>query len=101
MDVLKHNKKAWDYKVMEQSIYTRPVDEKTIKESKNGKWEITVTTHKHVPKNWLPKSIKGLKILCLASGGGQQGPILAAAGADVTVMDLSENQLKQDKIVAQ
>jgi len=25
--------------------------------------------------------------LCLASGGGQQGPILAAAGATVTVLD--------------
>ena len=37
--------------------------------------------------------MKGLKVLCLASGGGQQGPILAAIGADVTVFDNSQGQL--------
>ena len=36
------------------------------------------------------------KILCLASGGGQQGPILAATGADVTVFDNSTKQLEKD-----
>jgi SAM-dependent methyltransferase len=37
--------------------------------------------------------------LCLASGGGQQGPILAAAGAHVTVFDNSDEQLKKDETV--
>ena len=45
--------------------------------------------------------MKGLDILCLASGGGQQGPTLAAAGAKVTVFDASVNQLAQDRIVAE
>ena len=40
-------------------------------------------------------------MLCLASGGGQQGPILAAAGAEVTVFDASEKQLAQDRLVAE
>ncbi|MCY8527410.1 SAM-dependent methyltransferase, partial [Bacillus atrophaeus] len=44
---------------------------------------------------------KGLKVLCLAAGGGQQGPILAAAGADVTILDNSEKQLQQDQYVAE
>jgi ubiquinone/menaquinone biosynthesis C-methylase UbiE len=39
-------------------------------------------------------------VLCLASGGGQQGPVLAAAGANVTVFDNSPAQLKQDQLVA-
>ena len=39
-------------------------------------------------------------MLCLASGGGQQGPILAAAGANVTVFDNSPRQLAQDRLVA-
>jgi len=39
-------------------------------------------------------------VLCLASGGGQQGPILAAAGAHVTVFDNSPQQLAQDRHVA-
>ena len=40
------------------------------------------------------------RVLCLASGGGQQGPILSAAGANVTVFDASEKQLLQDWMVA-
>jgi SAM-dependent methyltransferase len=40
-------------------------------------------------------------VLCLASGGGQQGPILAAAGANVTVFDNSPRQLEQDRLVAE
>jgi len=40
-------------------------------------------------------------VLCLASGGGQQGPILAAAGAQVTVYDNSVRQLEQDRMVAE
>ena len=39
-------------------------------------------------------------MLCLASGGGQQGPILAAAGTRVTVFDNSKKQLEQDRYVA-
>jgi SAM-dependent methyltransferase len=42
----------------------------------------------------------GQDVLCLASGGGQQGPILAAAGAHVTVFDNSAAQLAQDRLVA-
>jgi SAM-dependent methyltransferase len=38
--------------------------------------------------------------LCLACGGGQQGPVLAAAGARVTVFDNSPRQLAQDRLVA-
>jgi SAM-dependent methyltransferase len=45
--------------------------------------------------------MKGVRILCLASGGGQQGPILAAAGAEVTVFDNSRKQLDQDRLVAE
>jgi SAM-dependent methyltransferase len=40
-------------------------------------------------------------VLCLASGGGQQGPIFAAAGARVTVLDNSPRQLGQDRFVAE
>ena len=43
---------------------------------------------------------KSKDILCLASGGGQQAPILAAAGANVTSFDNSAKQLEQDKLVA-
>ncbi len=100
MDTVNQNSKAWDQKVEEGARYTQPVSKEVIEESKTGNWQITVTTEKPVPREWFPDSIKGLKILCLASGGGQQGPVLAAAGADVTVMDISKKQLEQDEFVA-
>lgn len=49
---------------------------------------------------WFP-DLEGLDLLCLASGGGQQGPLLAAAGANVTVFDNSPAQLAQDRLVAE
>ncbi|WP_163530253.1 class I SAM-dependent methyltransferase [Halobacillus ihumii] len=100
MDTTQHNSNAWDKKVEEGAAYTKPVSSDVIEKSKAGEWEVTVTTEKSVPRNWFPASLKGLKILCLASGGGQQAPVLAAAGADVTVTDISNKQLEQDEEVA-
>jgi 2-polyprenyl-3-methyl-5-hydroxy-6-metoxy-1,4-benzoquinol methylase len=53
-----------------------------------------------VPKEWI-KDIKGKKVLALAGAGGLQGPVLAAGGADVTVLDISENMLEKDKVIAE
>ncbi|MBD1222061.1 class I SAM-dependent methyltransferase [Virgibacillus halodenitrificans] len=100
MDVTKHNSDAWDKKVDEGSRYTQQVSSETIRKSRAGQWEISVTTEKSVPRNWFPKVLDGLNVLCLASGGGQQAPILAAAGANVTVTDISKKQLEQDENVS-
>ena len=47
-------------------------------------------------RGWLPGSVKGLEVLCLASGGGWQAILYAVAGANVTVVDLSPQMLKLD-----
>jgi SAM-dependent methyltransferase len=47
-------------------------------------------------RGWLPKSVAGLDVLCLASGGGWQSILYAAAGARVTVVDLSPAMLSLD-----
>jgi ubiquinone/menaquinone biosynthesis C-methylase UbiE len=101
MNTTTHNGKAWDKKVEDGAVYTKPVSKELIEKSRAGDWNITVTTEKSVPRNWFPDSLEGVKVLCLASGGGQQGPVLAAAGADVTVVDISEKQLEQDASVAE
>ena len=44
--------------------------------------------------------VKGKKVLCLASGGGQQSIGFALMGASVTVVDFSQEQLKKDKLEA-
>ncbi len=100
MDAIMQNSRAWDKKVEEGAVYTKAVSKEVIERSREGDWQITVTTGKPVPRSWFPDSLAGLKVLCLASGGGQQGPVLAAAGADVTVVDISAKQLEQDQFVA-
>lgn len=94
-----HNAAAWDYQALQQQDWSRPVSCELVASAKKGQWDIHITK-KSLPETWLPKNIQNKDILCLASAGGQQAPILAAAGAHVTVFDISEKQLEQDKLVA-
>jgi len=99
LDILEHNRLSWNRQSKEGSPWCTPVDKKTIDEARKGNWDVILTPLKLVPKSWFG-DIPGKDILCLASGGGQQSPIFAAAGANVVSFDLSEEQLKKDKIVA-
>lgn len=100
MDSVEHNKQIWEEKVRHRDRWTVPVSSEDVAKAKAGEWSIVVTSVRPVPRAWFPR-LRGAKVLCLASGGGQQGPILAAAGAEVTVFDISESQLGQDALVAE
>lgn len=85
-----HNRRAWDQLARQQQRFTRAAsDEEFINPlgllDGNG---------------WLSEGIQGKRLLCLAAGGGRQGPLYAAAGADVTVVDISGAQLELDREVA-
>ena len=99
MDIAKHNKSAWDSYVDKKDRWTIPATDKELEAARNGNWGIVLTPNKKVSKDWFPP-LKGLKILGLASGGGQQGPILATLGAEVTIFDNSDRQLEQDNIIS-
>lgn len=94
-----HNASVWDQEALDQKPWSQPVSSEIIASAKNGDWRIYITKEP-LPFDWLPQDIIGKDILCLASGGGQQAPVLAAAGANVTVYDISEKQLEQDAYVA-
>lgn len=98
LEILKTNRLAWDNEVEKGRDCTIPVSSQEIREARSGDLKISLTARRPVPRGWLG-SLKGKKILALASGGGQQGPLLAAAGANVTVLDNSLKQLAQDRIV--
>jgi SAM-dependent methyltransferase len=101
MDVRSYNRDAWDREVEGgQSRWTQPVDSETIAKARKGEFSILLTENIAVPPSWFPP-LRDTDVLCLASGGGQQGPVLAAAGAWVTVFDNSPAQLKQDQLVAE
>ncbi len=99
MDIRAINRDGWNKEVQRNNPWTRPVDSETIQRAKKGQWEIILTPLVSVPQDWYPP-LENAHVLCLASGGGQQGPILAAAGADVVVYDNSPRQLAQDRLVA-
>ncbi len=99
MDINNHNQKSWDGLVARGNQWTVPVSPEAIEKARKGDWRIVLTAEKPLPKEWL-EPVAGKRILCLAGGGGQQAPILAAAGAEVTTFDLSPAQLEQDQVVA-
>jgi SAM-dependent methyltransferase len=98
-DILLYNRRTWDRQVERGNPWTVPVSSEVVARARNGDWSIVLTPTKPVPSEWFPPLV-GLDVLCLASGGGQQGPILAAAEAKVTVFDNSLAQLAQDRLVA-
>lgn len=94
------NKEAWNRAASDgRNPYTQTVTAEQVAEARQGRWDIYLSDIRPVPRDWFPP-LPGLRLLCLASGGGQQGPILAAAGAKVTVLDASPQQLIQDDHVA-
>jgi 2-polyprenyl-3-methyl-5-hydroxy-6-metoxy-1,4-benzoquinol methylase len=71
-----------------------------IKKAKSGKLDLHLGFPKTIPKKWLGENIEKKKILCLAGAGGLQAPILAATGASVTVLDISDRMLSKDKEIS-
>jgi SAM-dependent methyltransferase len=100
VDILTYNRHAWDREVEKGNRWTVPVGPDVIAAARQGRWEIVLTPTRPVPREWFPE-LSNLDVLCLASGGGQQAPVLAAAGASVTVLDNSPAQLARDLQVAE
>ncbi len=101
MNYVEDNERIWDKRSDNNDRWSLPVTTEEVREAEKGSWKILLTPEKPVPRDWFPEDMKGVKTLCLAGGGGQQGPILSAAGADVTVFDNSTSQLMKDQGVAE
>jgi len=99
-DILELNRRAWNVQASQgQSPWVQPVDEATIARARDNDWKIILTPTLTVPSHWFG-DLLNKNVLGLASGGGQQVPIMAAAGAQVTSFDNSPAQLELDKQVA-
>jgi len=77
-----YNEAMWDAKVGEGNRWTKPVSPEVIEEARLGNVSIVLTPHLPVPADWFPP-LADCEVLCLAGAGGQQGPVLAAAGEPV------------------
>lgn len=99
ISLVDHNRRAWDRLSSEGIRWGEPVSADQIELARQGDWHISLAGAP-VPRDWLG-DVTGKAILGLASGGGQQAPILAAAGGTVTVLDLSPVQLERDEVLAE
>jgi len=83
-DVVEHNRRSWNRQAVSgDSPWCEPVDAAVIAAARRGEWAVILTPNIPVPRHWLG-DLDGQRVLCLASGGGQQAPVLAAVGASVT-----------------
>jgi SAM-dependent methyltransferase len=83
------NRRVWTYLAEHGSDSSRPYGPEQLARARD--WL--------APEGWLPWTEIG-SVLCLAAGGGQQGPLFASLGYDVTVVDLCPEQLALDEEVA-
>ena len=85
-----HNRRAWDALVEQRQRFTRPAPDEDFVDPL-GMLD---------PAGWFGGEISGKRLLCLAAGGGKHSALYAAAGAQVTVVDLSPAMLALDRAVA-
>src|SRR5437868_13360547 len=85
-----HNRRAWDAMAAKGQRFTRAAADQDFTNP--------LATVDQI--GWLGGDIRGKRVLCLAAGGGKHGPLYAAAGAMVSVVDISSAQLELDRQVA-
>jgi ubiquinone/menaquinone biosynthesis C-methylase UbiE len=88
-EVARYNRARWRALAQAGAVFTRPV------------WDLDPPAAQRLvdPEGRLG-ALAGRRVLCLAGGGGQQAPAFALLGAQVTVVDLSADQLQRDQAVA-
>ncbi|MFK7734630.1 MAG: class I SAM-dependent methyltransferase [Pirellulaceae bacterium] len=90
LEVLHGNRQAWDRMAAQQHVLAQPAKPAELRDPMkiiNG-------------GGWLNGGIENWNVLCLAAGGGRHGPLYAAAGGKVTVVDLSPAMLELDREMA-
>jgi len=92
---IEHNRRGWDRLAAVGVPLTRPAADEAFADPR-----VWLGSAGSDDRAWLPARLDGLEVLCLAAGGGKHGPLYAAAGARVTVLDLSPAMLALDRAVA-
>src|SRR5215203_5222740 len=88
-EVARYNQARWKALVEADALFTRPrlnLDVDSARQMVDSAGRLG--------------DVSGKKVLCLASGGGQQSAAFALLGADVTVFDISAEQLERDREAA-
>jgi ubiquinone/menaquinone biosynthesis C-methylase UbiE len=88
-ETAKYNRDRWRALASVNALYTRP------------KLDLDEATSRVLldPDGTLG-DLRGKRVLCLAAGGGRQSAAFGLLGAEVTLVDLSEEQLERDRQMA-
>ena len=89
-EVAEYNQARWKALVEADALFTRP-DLNLNSDS----------ARRRIDSDGKLGEVAGKDVLCIAGGGGQQSAAFALLGANVTVFDLSKEQLKRDARVAE
>ncbi len=88
--VHRHNQRVWDAHARQQQRFSQPVLDRHFAEALRA----------IQADPWFEGRLAGARVLCLGSGGGRQSVLYAAAGAEVTVVDISPHMLDLDRQIA-
>lgn len=92
---VEHNRRAWDRLAAAAVPLAQPGVDEAFGDPRG--W---LGSAGSADRSWLPERLAGLDVLCLAAGGGKHAPLYAAAGARVTVLDVSPAMLALDREVS-
>ncbi len=99
MDIQEHNRRAWNTQARYGIQWSESACDQDIEAARNGQLRLHLSPTKAVPDHWLGP-LQSSRYLALAAGGGRQAALLAAAGAQVTLVDISDEQLSRDEALA-
>ena len=88
-DVSRTNRERWNALARANVEWSRPYLDYTLEQATEN-----------ISRHGVLKDVAGKRVLCLASGGGQDSVAFGLLGADVTVLDLSDEQLARDRLAA-
>jgi SAM-dependent methyltransferase len=88
-EIFNTNRERWNALANAEVEYSRPFLDYTPHQAAT-----------YVYRYGILKDVDGWRVLCLASGGGQDSVALGLLGAQVTVLDLSDVQLTRDRQAA-
>ncbi len=102
-EIIEKNTVNWDREVDEGGRHTLPwdLDVAELQAYLNGETDLLKQPYSHCYPREVYTDVAGKDVLCLASGGGQQSAVFGLLGANVTVIDICEGQLKGDRAAAE
>jgi SAM-dependent methyltransferase len=86
--VAQYNVERWAALARNNAVFTQPY------------LDLDLASAHEIVDSYKLGDVAGKKVLCLASGGGQQSVAFTMLGATVTVTDLSAAQLERDRLAA-